>query len=150
MSRRVPESTVLAWARLLRAQSVLLERVEAELKDAGLPPLTWYDVLIEVHRMPRHEIRQYEIGAKVLLSKYNVSRLVDRLETEGHVRRVACPKDGRGSLVVLTDVGRSLLRRMWPVYAAAITRHFASRLTSDEIQQLTALLDKILMAPVGP
>lgn len=150
MVERVPESTVFAWAHLLRAQNVLLERVEAEVKKAGLPPLTWYDVLIEVHRMPRHEIRQYEIGAKVLLSKFNVSRLVDRLEAEGYVRRVACREDRRGSLVVMTNAGKRLLRRMWPVYGAAITRHFASRLTSDEIHQLTALLDKILMAPVGP
>ena len=140
----------MAWARLLRAQSVLLERVETELKEAGLPPLTWYDVLIEVHRMPRHEIRQYEIGEKTLLSKYNISRLVDRLEAEGYVRRGACPEDRRGSLVVLTNAGENLLRRMWPVYGAAITRHFASRLTNDEIRQLTALMDKILMAPIGP
>ncbi len=100
--------------------------------------------------MPRQEIRQYEIGEKVLLSKYNVSRLVDRLEAAGHVTRAACPEDRRGSLVVLTHTGRRLVQKMWSVYAAAIERHFASRLTSGELRQMTALMDKLLLIPVVP
>ena len=50
MDPKLDETTLTAWARLVRAQQVLLEWVEVELKKAGLPPLRWYDVLLELHR----------------------------------------------------------------------------------------------------
>jgi DNA-binding MarR family transcriptional regulator len=144
MAKPLPEETVTAWARLIRTQRVLLERVEADLKAAGLPPLGWYDVLLEVNRPAGGRIRQYEIGEQVLLSKYNVSRLIDRLEAERLVRRTACEEDGRGSVVEITPAGKALLRRMWPVYARAIERHFARRLTETDTGKLAELMAKLL------
>jgi DNA-binding MarR family transcriptional regulator len=144
MAKQLPEESITAWARLIRTQRVLLERVEADLKTAELPPLAWYDVLLEVNRPAEGRIRQYEIGEKVLLSKYNVSRLVDRLEEEKLVRRTACEEDGRGSVVEITPAGKALLRRMWPVYARAIERYFASRLTGAETERLAELMAKLL------
>ena len=44
-------------------------------------------------------LRQFEIGAAVLLSKYNVSRLLDRLEKEKLLERYVCEEDGRGAHV---------------------------------------------------
>jgi DNA-binding MarR family transcriptional regulator len=134
------ETTLTAWARLLRAQQVLLERVEAELKKAGLPPLRWYDVLLELHRAGSNGLRQFEIGAAVLLSKHNVSRLLDRLEKEKLLERYVCEEDGRGARVQITTAGRELLRRMWPVYGGAITEYFAQHFSKTELKQLAALL----------
>ncbi len=144
MAKQLPEETVTAWARLIRAQRVLLEQVEADLKAAELPPLAWYDVLLEVNRPAGGRIRQYEIGEKVLLSKYNVTRLIDRLEAEKLVRRMICEEDGRGSVVEITPAGKALLRRMWPVYARAIERHFARRLTETDTGKLAELMAKLL------
>ena len=50
MTAKLADITVTAWARLIRAQQAMLERVEADLKTAGLPPLAWYDVLLELNR----------------------------------------------------------------------------------------------------
>lgn len=97
--------TVQAWARLMRAQQLLLERVEADLKAAGLPPLRWYDVLLELHRAGPQGLRQFEIGTAVLLTKYNVSRLIDRLEGEKLLVRQVCEAGGRGAEVRITPKG---------------------------------------------
>jgi DNA-binding MarR family transcriptional regulator len=137
------ETTITAWARLVRTQQVLLERVEADLKRAGLPPLRWYDVLLELHRAGSQGLRQFEIGAAVLLSKYNVSRLLDRLEKEQLLVRYGCEEDGRGARVRITAAGRGLVRRMWPVYGAAIAEYFAQYFSKTELKQLATLLGRL-------
>ena len=143
MKPELDEATLTAWARLVRAQQVLLERVEAELKKADLPPLRWYDVLLELHRAGAKGLRQYEIGAAVLLNKYNVSRLLDRLEKEKLLERSACEEDGRGARVQITAAGRDLLKRMWPVYGAAINEHFAQSFSKAELKQMASLFGRL-------
>ncbi|HYQ71541.1 MAG TPA: MarR family transcriptional regulator [Gammaproteobacteria bacterium] len=137
------EKTVQSWARLVRAQQLLLERVEADLKQGGLPPLRWYDVLLELHRSEPDGLRQYEISEAVLLNKYNVSRLLDRLEREGLIDRYTCESDGRGAQVRITASGKDLLKRMWKVYGIAITEHFARHFTQSELSRLALLLCKL-------
>jgi DNA-binding MarR family transcriptional regulator len=61
-------------------------------------------------------MHQIEIEQRLLIAQHNVSRLIDRLETEGLVRRESCSADGRGQIVRIKPAGRSLLKRMWPVY----------------------------------
>ena len=137
------EITVQAWARLVRAQQLLLERVEADLKRAGLPPLRWYDVLLELRRAEPDGLRQFEIGAAVLLNKYNVSRLLDRLEREGLIERYVCDADGRGAQVRITPSGNGLLKRMWKVYGEAVTEHFVQHFSAADINRLSTLLCKL-------
>ena len=45
MSQNVCPNAVDAWTRLVRAEQSLIDKVETDLKQAGFPPLTWYDVL---------------------------------------------------------------------------------------------------------
>jgi DNA-binding MarR family transcriptional regulator len=142
MNTRPDKTTIEAWARLIRAQQLLLEKVEADLKRAGLPSLRWYDVLLELRRAP-DGLRQYEIGEAVLLNKYNVSRLLDRLEQEGLIARYACESDGRGAQVRITTEGGKLLKRMWDQYAKAITEHFGRHLSGSDISRLSVLLCKL-------
>jgi len=144
--KQVSDTAIAAWARLMRAQQRLLERVEADLKQAQLPPLGWYDVLLELNRAEAGRLRQFELGDKVLLSKHNVSRLLDRLEAEGLVERRACEEDRRGAHVAITRAGKALLRKMWPVYERAIARHFAGRLSEAEAKQVAELMQRFAEA----
>lgn len=141
------EMAVTAWARLLKAQQVLLERVEADLKHADLPPLEWYDVLLELKREQSGRLRQFELGQKVLLSKYNLSRLLDRLEDAGLVKRQPCKEDARGADVTITAAGRALQKKMWPVYQQSIGRHFARHLSAAEAEQLADIMTRMNVKP---
>lgn len=144
MVEKPSETAVTAWARLLRAQQVLLERVEADLKRADLPPLEWYDVLLELKREDAGRLRQFELGGKVLLSKYNLSRLLDRLEEAGLVKRHPCEEDARGTDVTITAAGRALQKKMWPVYQQAIAQHFARHLSVPETEQLAEFMARLI------
>ena len=137
------DAVVRAWVRLVRAQHTVLSAVEADLKFAGFPPLGWYDVLLELSREKGHGLRPFELEGRLLLAQYNLSRLLDRLEAAGYLERRPCAEDGRGHVVAITDPGRQLMKRMWPVYRRAIAKHFASRLSIDDIDQLLRILSKV-------
>lgn len=145
MSRPGPsEAVVGAWVRLMRAQRATLGAIEADLKRAGLPPLAWYDVLLELTRAEDGALRPLQLQERLLLAQHNVSRLVDRLEKDGLVRREPFAEDGRGQLVSVTAAGRQLARRMWQVYREAIERHVGSKLGDDaSANDLAALLDRL-------
>lgn len=137
------ETTVAAWTRILLAHRTALGGVEAALKGAGLPPLSWYDALLEL-RKERSGVRLQELEARLLLPQYNVSRLADRLEAAGYAQKTADREDGRGRVLKITRDGRAMLKRMWPVYGLAIEEFVGARLTRQEAAQLSALLAKII------
>lgn len=139
------EAVIWAWTRLVAVQQRVLAAVEGELQGAGLPPLGWYDVLLELRREGEAGLRPVALQERLLLAQPNVSRLLDRLARAGLVRRRPCPDDRRGQLVAITPAGRELLARMWPVYRAAIQRHVGDRLTGDEEARLLGeLLDRLV------
>jgi DNA-binding MarR family transcriptional regulator len=146
MSAKPSQAVVEAWATLVRTERTLLDKVEENLKQAGLPPLDWYHVLHEVDRSPKGMLRQSGVQDRTQLAQYNVCRLVDRLEREGLVERHQCQLDGRSNVLVITAKGRELRRAMWPIYASAIEQHFGARLSQAEAEQLAKLLTKVMPA----
>lgn len=144
MSDHPSENQIQAWARLVWAGQAVMDAIEADLKAADFPPLYWYDVLLELERSDKGELRPREIAEATLFTRYNVTRLVDRLQKKELVERVPCPDDARGAVVKITDKGRDLRSRMWPVYRDGIMRHFADKLSEDEVGQLRDLLGKLL------
>ncbi len=143
------EAVQTAWARLLRAHAAALGHVEAALKRAGLPPLAWYDVLLELERAAGGGLRPVELEARTLLPQYGLSRLIDRMAASGLVERRPCPEDGRGQLVGASDAGLRLRQRMWPVYAAAMQEAVGDRLSDPEAAELGKLLGR-LVGPAAP
>jgi DNA-binding MarR family transcriptional regulator len=137
-------SVIRAWGRLIRAERTVVGRIEAELKSAGFPSLHWYDVLLELKRGPEGRLTPREIEDAGLFEQYNLSRLLDRMEAEGLVRRIPYPGDRRRQLVEITEEGRALQARMWGVYGAAINRFISAKLTDKEAGQLSALLLKLI------
>ncbi len=136
-------TTVTAWARLLRAHTKALARVEAALKAARMPPLAWYDVLLELERTDKGGVRPFELQAELLLPQYGMSRLLDRMETAGYVRRVSCNDDGRGQVLFITSSGRRIRKRIWSVYGPAIQAAIGEKMSSPDVRNLSELLLKL-------
>jgi DNA-binding MarR family transcriptional regulator len=146
----IPNKTVIrAWARLMKAQQLALTSIELSLKVAGLPPLGWYDVLLEVERAGANGMRPFELEKAMLLAQYNLSRLVNRIERAGYVERRACDEDGRGQMIAITDAGKAIRRKMWPVYARAIEAAVGSHLSAKEAEALDGLLGMLIEKSTG-
>jgi DNA-binding MarR family transcriptional regulator len=135
-----------AWAVFLTAHAVLVEAVEARLVQAGLPSLAWYDVLWALERFGEGRCRMHELADLVVLSRSNLSRLVDRLVHARLVRRAPSEDDRRGAYAEITAEGRRLRRRMWESYAAAIEEVFGAHVTKAEADTLSRALERMLAA----
>lgn len=134
-----------AWGALLRVHAAVLPSLERELAGKGLP-LSWYDVLLELNAAPDRRLRMSELGARVVLSRERVSRVVDDLERAGLVAREQNPDDRRSTFAVLTPEGRARFRAAAPMYLASIERHFTRHLDDTEVEIITAALRRVLSA----
>jgi DNA-binding MarR family transcriptional regulator len=139
------DEKVQAWASVLRVHAAVVPRLERELAAVGMP-LSWYDVLLELNSAPDRRLRMTELGAKAVLSRERVSRVVDELERAGLVRRERNPDDGRSLLAVVTDEGRARLRAAAPTYLAGIERHFGTYLDDGEARAIAAALFRVVEA----
>src|SRR5258707_11692415 len=77
-----PKPVVDAWIALNRAQRHVFAAIEAELKSAGLPPLAWYDVLLELWREPGGRLPPGDLRQKKLFPPYGISRPGERPDPE--------------------------------------------------------------------
>lgn len=137
------------WALFLTAHSVLVREIEQRLKDAELPPLAWYDVLWILERTPEQRLRMSALADQLVLTRFNVTRLVDRLVEAGLVARRQTKEDGRGFHAVLTEKGRTLRRQMWTVYRPAIVELFNRHLSAAQHAEMQSVLHGLLEQGLG-
>lgn len=131
------------WRQYLTAHTRVLERIQQQMDEAGLPSLEWYDVLYTLKEAPEYRMRLSELAEEVLLTRSNLTRLVDRLERAGLLQRKACPNDRRGIYAVLTEEGIAMQERMWKVYAEGIANYFATAIPPEDLDCFAAILMKL-------
>jgi DNA-binding MarR family transcriptional regulator len=146
MPARPDPGHLAAWRALLETHAAVTELLARELvAERGLP-LSRYDVLLNLAEAPGGRLRMQELSESVLLSKSGLSRLVDRMEEAGLVRRERCEDDRRGWFTVLTEQGRSALRRAAPIHLRGIQEHFARHLDDEEARVLATALARVSAA----
>jgi DNA-binding MarR family transcriptional regulator len=144
---RASDWRVGVWRSFLRAHAGVVRELERELLADTSMPLSSYDVLLQLAEAPHRRLRMADLADRVLLSRSGLTRLIDRLQGEGLVRREPSPDDARGTFTVLTDDGMKRLRAAAPVHLGGVRRHWLARFSDDELRQLGALLERI--APPG-
>jgi DNA-binding MarR family transcriptional regulator len=143
-SAAAAQASTETWALFLTAHSVLVGTMEKRLKDAGMPPLAWYDVLWILERTPEQRLRMSALADQLVLTRFNVTRLVDRLVEAGLVARRQTKEDGRGFHAVLTEKGRALRKQMWTVYRPAIVELFNQHLSGAQHAEMQSVMRRLL------
>jgi DNA-binding MarR family transcriptional regulator len=131
-----------AWESLLRAQVALMKEFADDFRG-GTVSMQEYDVLYTLTGCPDGSTRLRDLADRVRLSQPGLSRLVERMESDGLVTRARDPRDGRGTLVVLTDAGRDAQRAMGRIHARSITARMTHALTVEEQAELARLCTKL-------
>jgi DNA-binding MarR family transcriptional regulator len=144
---RASDWRIGVWRTFLRAHAHAIRELERELAAETGVPLGWYDVLLQLAEAPERRLRMAELADRVLLSRSGLTRLVDRLQAEGLVRREPSPHDARGTFTVLTADGMARLRAAAPVHLAGIRKHWIAHFTDDELRQLGGLLARLSPPP---
>ena len=141
MSSPSPER-LRAWRLYFESALALIDVLDGELEhDAGLP-MRWYDVLVQLEDAP-DGLRMNELAERILYSKSGFTRVVDKMEAAGLVRRVRPEHDRRSILVLLTNQGRDTMEHARRHHRNGIEQHFSHHLTDTDIKALTRALEKV-------
>ena len=140
------ERRSILWRNFLTAHAAAIDRIEDDLGEAEVLPLSWYDVLLALYEAPDRRLRMYELASAILVTRGGLTRLVARIQKAGLLRREPDPEDGRGLYAVLTEEGLEALRTSWPIYARGIAEHFGRHLTDEEVEVLDRALRRVLTA----
>lgn len=133
-----------AYLNLLRTSSVLSADFDRLFKNHGLSEAT-YNILriLRGHQAsPNHSgIPCQLIGQHLVARLPDVTRLVDRLEKAGLVRRSRTPQDRRVVLVGITEKGLDLLREL-DKPTLELHKRQLRHMTKAELAELSRLLYK--------
>jgi DNA-binding MarR family transcriptional regulator len=135
----VPDGIVQEFGALLGA-TALLERIaarELERRCGIRHPV--FEVLLRLSRAGAEgSLAMGFLAGEMILTSGGMTRLIDRMERDGYVRRRAASGDRRRHLVELTGDGRDKLAEALVVHAETLERHFAGPLTGEARRRLVA------------
>jgi len=128
-------AAAVAWEELFRAQVAIMRRLQ---RDPIWDRITLreYDVLFTLSRAPEG-LRLRDLGESSLLSQPSLSRMVERLEEGGWVRRAPAAGDGRGVVVGLTAAGAALQKEVGRRHVQAIAHYVGGALDAEQLAALT-------------
>ncbi|AKC68280.1 MarR family winged helix-turn-helix transcriptional regulator [Pandoraea oxalativorans] len=130
------------WFSFVRAHRTMIREIERRLAQADLPAYAWYDTLWGLESGPQGTRRMHELADVLAIERYNLTRLIDRLEQEGLVTRMRDPDDGRAAYATITDKGRTLRKKMWKVYQSAVAELFLSQFREKDVAPVAEALDR--------
>ena len=126
---------------LVRLETELWNRVEAQVQQAHGVPLAWLEVTQVVAATT--DCRVLDIARALSITVGGASKVVDRLEAGGLCRRQPNPTDGRSSFISLTASGRSLLEAGNATLARTLEGLIGSALPADELAELSVTLRRL-------
>ena len=131
-----------AWLELIRTHTRLWDLVEGQMRrDHGLT-MARYDVLAHLD-MAGGRLGLSELAASLLLSPSGLSKLLDRMEASGLVRRDPDPRDARAAFAAITPHGRSLARKARQGHHAFLQQTFGDTLDDHDLADLTRVMSRL-------
>jgi DNA-binding MarR family transcriptional regulator len=141
MSQEATVSVLVAAERLRRSITRVVEPFGVTHQQ--------YNVLRILRGAHPEPLPTLEIATRMIESTPGVTRLLDRLENKGWVRRDRCIEDRRQVHCRITPAGLALLEEMDPVIER-IDRRIGDVLDARKTRSLVALLDEVIEAYGDP
>jgi DNA-binding MarR family transcriptional regulator len=100
-------ASMRAVTSIMRAQQILIGQLDALLRPFGIT-FSRYEALVLLIHSRSGALPLSKIGERLQVHATSVTNVIDRLEAAGLVRREPNPRDGRGTLAVITEAGREV------------------------------------------
>lgn len=140
MEMKVETKRALHLFRVLaRCANSVIQHSRQDIVAQGMKPTEFAILELLYHKGPTP---LGDIARRILLTTGGVTHVIDQLEAQGLVTRVACEKDRRVLYAALTEAGREKMDTAFPAHADAITQA-VSGLDAAEQEQAIALLRKL-------
>ena len=138
-----------AWRGLVRVQGALRRELDEALRAAEGVSLWDYTVLRALSGARDRCMRMTELARATDYTPSGLTRLVERLERAGLVRRDPCPDDGRGAVATLTPEGQRAFARARRAHLAEVRERFLDRCSEEEFATLVAVWERLLPGSTG-
>jgi DNA-binding MarR family transcriptional regulator len=135
-----------ALAALLLSQRVLFDAVDRRLRDELGLSFPLFETLFVLSVAPQRRLRMVDIQRRMLVSKSNVTQLIDKLEAEGLVKREASPTDRRLVYAILTELGPEVVAGGLELFNDVAGETLAKSLSKGEIEKIASGLSKVIDA----
>ena len=120
----------------------LTNRLAVQLEQHRLSPVE-FEVLLRLARSPGNRLRMTDLAGQTSLSTSGVTRVVDRMDRDGLVRREACASDRRSSYAVITDAGLHRLDEVLPDHLELVQQWFIGQLSPAQLEPMLHSLRRI-------
>ena len=144
MKKLSDDAMLDAWKGLLFAHARVIQGLEADMHEQHDLTLTWFDVMSRLKQAPDQRLRMHELEEASVFTRSGMTRLVDRIEAAGFVRRERSPRDRRGVYVAITPAGVAKVDAVWLDHVASIRRHFGRFIDPAEATALRHTTQKIV------
>ncbi|HTU74068.1 MAG TPA: MarR family transcriptional regulator [Trebonia sp.] len=146
---QLSEEEKAAYRALVRVVLAAPRAVTADITlDCGLG-LSQYVALEALSEAPGRRLRMAELAATCGVSVSGITRVIDRLESEGLTARVDSPGDARVIVAVLTEAGQARLGKARLAHLASVRRHFLDHLGDVDLARFTSSMERIADSLLG-
>ncbi|MGO8870471.1 MAG: MarR family winged helix-turn-helix transcriptional regulator [Acidimicrobiales bacterium] len=146
------DAALAVWRQLQWANALIMGRFRRDLAKEDLT-IEEFDVLVHLAWAPAGTLPLKELTASMVvgnaLSRSGLTRILDRMEHDGFIRRELNGRDRRRFDVALTRKGRLRFEVIWPPHEVGIRRYFVDRLPERDIDELGRILGQLIQVNEG-
>lgn len=136
-------ASMRAVTSIMRAHQILIAELDSMLRPHGIT-FSRYEALVLLVHSRDGALPLSKIGERLQVHATSVTNVIDRLEGAGLVRREPNPRDGRGTLAVITDEGRAVADKATAAFNEA--RFALSSLSCADLDDLFRILRTVRVA----
>lgn len=123
-----------AWRAYIVGTTLLLERLDRDLRDSYGVSLPEYEMLVRLSEAPERRMRMAQLADSVKNSRSRITHTIARMERGGLVDRAQCASDGRGVYAHLTDAGVQRLVDAAPCHAESVRAALVDVVAADDLR----------------
>jgi DNA-binding MarR family transcriptional regulator len=132
-----------AWRAFVLANARIVKLLQAEMEcEQGLS-LPAYECLVRLSEADDGRMRMSDLATYATLTPSGLTRLVDKLVSDGLVERLRCETDARVVYAAITPAGMTRLKDAYPTHLRGVRQHFIDRLTPSQLAELQTALEPL-------
>jgi DNA-binding MarR family transcriptional regulator len=142
-ARWLDEPQQQSWRALVMGMTLLLDRLDADLRRNFDVSLAEYEILVRLSERPGRQLRMAQLADAMAHSRSRVTHTVKRMELAGLVARKDSDEDGRGVVCAMTDQGYQLLERMAPTHVNGVRDYLVDLASGEDFAALGRVMNSV-------
>ena len=143
MTRWLEEDQQRSWRALVMGTTLLMDRLDADLRASFKISLTEYEILVRLSEQPGRQMRMAQLADAMCHSRSRVTHTVQRMQRADLLERIESPEDGRGVLARMTDQGAAVLERAAHVHVTGVRANLVDLVSADDFAALGRVMNAV-------